>query len=397
MVRVGHRFTRGLKRMLSDKMSKIHHPVLKRTSLIVALSCVTFSAAQAGFQWVPPAAPEQQPEQQPAQQQAAPPGGPAPVEQMTLGPPTPQNGSMIDRHSPASPVIKSKTLAPPAIMDPDSMKTQHGEELSGASHHQMGIQQQQAPAKDAGGSLSINPFPLGKTPTPKMQQASADPQQSPAMQAPAQSAHYEEPAHYKEVVGFGSDMPLALALRQVVPPQYSFSFGEGVNPGYRVSWEGGHPWNEVVNDMVAPLHLSMKVRGRTVFIIAGEGQREKPQAVEMQKQSMQKTNRPAETEAKKASPVDSSQSASQPRIWEAAQGDSLKATLEEWTGQANYDLVWDASHDYTLSSNVLINSTFDNAVKVLFAHAIDHKESPAHKLETEDGRLIIMDKDKDAG
>ncbi len=71
---------------------------------------------------------------------------------------------------------------------------------------------------------------------------------------------------FAEIAGFGSDMPLALALRQIVPPEYGFSFGDGVNPGYRVSWNGGRPWNEVVSEMLAPLNLSAEVLGKVVVI-----------------------------------------------------------------------------------------------------------------------------------
>lgn len=71
---------------------------------------------------------------------------------------------------------------------------------------------------------------------------------------------------FETVSGFGSDMPLALALRQVVPPSYAFSFGDGVNPGYRVSWNGGKPWNEVIHDMIAPLNLVGFVRGNKLYI-----------------------------------------------------------------------------------------------------------------------------------
>lgn len=74
------------------------------------------------------------------------------------------------------------------------------------------------------------------------------------------------------VQGFGSDMPLALALRQVVPPSYAFSFGDDVNAGYRVSWDGGKPWNQVVNDMIAPLGLVAVIRGKQVIISKGNGQ-----------------------------------------------------------------------------------------------------------------------------
>ena len=78
-----------------------------------------------------------------------------------------------------------------------------------------------------------------------------------------------EQEKYEIIEGFGSDIPLALAMRQVIPAQYSFSFGEGVNAGRSVSWNGGEPWNIVLQEMVNPLGLGAKVMGNTVQLSQG--------------------------------------------------------------------------------------------------------------------------------
>ena len=90
---------------------------------------------------------------------------------------------------------------------------------------------------------------------------------------PSQSASSSD---FAVVEGFGSDVPLALALRQVAPPSYAFSFGNGINPGYRVSWSGGRPWNEIVGDMVAPLGYGVRITKKTVLIYT-PGQASAPQ------------------------------------------------------------------------------------------------------------------------
>lgn len=71
---------------------------------------------------------------------------------------------------------------------------------------------------------------------------------------------------YAEAVGFGRDLPLALALSQVVPPQYALSFNTGVDAGSSVSWEGGKPWNQVLTNMLQPLGLKAHISGKTVVI-----------------------------------------------------------------------------------------------------------------------------------
>jgi hypothetical protein len=71
---------------------------------------------------------------------------------------------------------------------------------------------------------------------------------------------------FAEAVGFGRDLPLALALSQLVPPDYSYSFAQNVDAGTNVSWQGGKPWDEVLNDMLSPSGLRAEIRGRDVMI-----------------------------------------------------------------------------------------------------------------------------------
>jgi len=97
------------------------------------------------------------------------------------------------------------------------------------------------------------PIPLGSTQSNQASHAPA---------AQSQSAQSE----YEVIAGFGSDLPIAFALSQIVPADYSYSFGDGVNPGLRVSWNGGKPWDQVVSEMVAPLNLAAQVNGQSVLI-----------------------------------------------------------------------------------------------------------------------------------
>ncbi len=70
---------------------------------------------------------------------------------------------------------------------------------------------------------------------------------------------WNEVETFDVIEGFGTDMPLALALRQIVPVKYAFSFGKSVNPGEVVSWKGGKPWNIVLEDALAPLNIAYDI------------------------------------------------------------------------------------------------------------------------------------------
>jgi hypothetical protein len=59
--------------------------------------------------------------------------------------------------------------------------------------------------------------------------------------------------------GFGNNVPLAFACRQIVPPAVKVTYGPDVNPAATVTWKGGDTWNHVLRDTVTPLgfHLQM--------------------------------------------------------------------------------------------------------------------------------------------
>ncbi|MCK6417688.1 MAG: hypothetical protein L6Q57_01965 [Alphaproteobacteria bacterium] len=107
------------------------------------------------------------------------------------------------------------------------------------------------------------------TPPPVAQPAAPLYATPPISLPPPASIVPSSPDTDRVVAGFGADMPLALALRDVVPPQYAYSFAPGVNPGLRVSWQGGQAWPLVVDQMIAPLGLRSRVYGRTVVIEPG--------------------------------------------------------------------------------------------------------------------------------
>lgn len=61
------------------------------------------------------------------------------------------------------------------------------------------------------------------------------------------------------VQGFGRQVPLALALQQIVPPSYRYSFDHGVDPGMRVSWTGGKPWKAIITDLARENDLNVDI------------------------------------------------------------------------------------------------------------------------------------------
>jgi len=76
-------------------------------------------------------------------------------------------------------------------------------------------------------------------------------------------------AAFAEVVGFGKELPLALALSQIVPPEYKYSFDANADAGAIVSWQGGKPWNQILDDMLNETGMTASIQGRQVMIRSG--------------------------------------------------------------------------------------------------------------------------------
>ena len=66
--------------------------------------------------------------------------------------------------------------------------------------------------------------------------------------------------------GFGNEVPLAFATRQIVPGRVRVTFGPGVDQAALVDWRGGRPWVETLQSAVRPLGFRVAVRGTFVSI-----------------------------------------------------------------------------------------------------------------------------------
>lgn len=95
--------------------------------------------------------------------------------------------------------------------------------------------------------------------------------------------------------GFGTDIPLALALGQIVPGEFAYSFASNVNPGLKISWDGGKPWNDVLNEALKPHSLRADIIGTVVMVrngTAGESTDYVPVPLEQDHSTLSITPRP---------------------------------------------------------------------------------------------------------
>lgn len=66
--------------------------------------------------------------------------------------------------------------------------------------------------------------------------------------------------------GFGTDVPLSFAARQIVPDGLRVQYGRDIETDAPVSWVGGKPWNRALQDAIRPLGLRMTLVGGVVTI-----------------------------------------------------------------------------------------------------------------------------------
>lgn len=304
---------------------------------------------------------------------------------------------------------------------------------------------------------------------------------------------------YEVVYGFGKDMPLALAMQQIVPQSYATSFAKSVNPGLRVTWEGDRSWDIVLKEMLEPAGLKATIAGDTVSVVSPAdqigGQQGgaiptldvvrpddfntklepasgvevdesidngisplEPVSLQIEGDNSSKTKRmikdpgenPSEqpnlltpeqlgsldstsdiTPAEDAANADantvnaaleegvllaepeikdeqkiSSLSIHQASIdttsgktiitpfskqntippltqtstWKAEKGQSLKKVLYTWSQKANIQIVWEASHDYTLENDLSFGGTAEDAIQALFTASKGEEATPTFRF-----------------
>lgn len=231
---------------------------------------------------------------------------------------------------------------------------------------------------------------------------------------------------YSVAEGFGSDLPLVMAIRQIVPSDYGFVFDDGIDLAAQVSWQGGQPWNMVLQDVLNPLALRAQIQGNVISIVpAHKGGFVENTAVEAVVVSenviengsgvvnasapapilAQAAYVPAKTgnlyqtaileEEFIAGPILAS--ATRPdlhakTVWTAPRNSTLRGILQDWANRAGVELYWASEFDYPVQSAVTINGSFEEAVQVLLRGLSESKPRPLGRLHPNlpDGPAVLL-------
>ena len=232
------------------------------------------SVAYAGFEWLPPS--HMTATSAPVKQ--------APTQSHTMAiPPTPLEpvSSMTPMPSAPAPVVtmeKLETTTVPANIEPASglmidPYPLRAKKLVSMTTQRSTVEQALVEETDV-----LNPLPLGGNMDTGIQAPSArlamtgietDPMALTPMDTgmtPMPVDAQPLPGSLPNAIGFAKDVPLALALSQVIPDDFSHSYMRGVDAGKIVSWDGGKPWNEVLQEMLQPQGLAFQIQDKKVVV-----------------------------------------------------------------------------------------------------------------------------------
>jgi len=203
--------------------------------------------------------------------------------------------------------------------------------------------------------------PAEQTPvdlTPDDAAAASVPQET---AAPVVTASSEEPV----LQGFGKDIALVLALRDIVPAGYALSFSNPADAGKHVSWRGGKVWHDVLNDALAPLGLTHVMAGSAV-IIQPIGMEPAPQPVAAAPAETAEPTPPVMVETKSE--------------WSARPGSTLHEVMESWSKSANVDLQWMTPYDYPINNSFKFVGSYQEAVSNLLGQYGRENPRPRGRL-----------------
>lgn len=84
--------------------------------------------------------------------------------------------------------------------------------------------------------------------------------------AASPAAPVRRPVALPVAKGFGEQVSLRFAARQIVPSDLALAIADNVDATVNVSWQGDRPWNRVLQDVLKPLDLRLTISGKTALI-----------------------------------------------------------------------------------------------------------------------------------
>ena len=149
------------------------------------------------------------------------------------------------------------------------------------------------------------------------------------------------------VEGFANDIPLELALQQIVPQDWVLLFTDDVRKNELVSWHGGMPWAKVLKQLADNNSLNFEIHTTTNRIL-----------IEKDKGSLGSVTF-------KTGVNDSKKFTMESKVWRLERGQYLSQALRDWAQSVGWDVEWSLDKDFIVEQPIQYSGSLINAVKDL--------------------------------
>lgn len=378
-------------------------------ALAFSLPCVSY----ASFGWTPAPASVPAPPPSAAPKKSAPPATMA-------GPLTPEPDSPNTLPVPVG-TVESGSLSPEPAPTPEpapeaGMKTlTHKKTMEAAP-----------PVGPSVSSATTAPQPLEQDSPADVPLPRPEPKEKiePVRSSPLTTSPSKETAPLE---GFGKDLPLVLALRQIVPTEYAYGFASNDLAGIRVDWQGGKSWPLVLSDTLSAAGLRADVTGKAILISKMAGYAPlsaaspassgpvsssplpvpvSPRATLNKKDPLPLTEETpkaaasptpaapaAHAQATRESPApEGVKSMTSESVWTARPGTTLRTVLAGWSRAAKVELDWVTPYDYPIANAFTFTGTFEQAVSSLLGTYSRETPRPRGRLypNLPEGPSVLM-------
>ncbi len=260
--------------------------------------------------------------------------------------------------------------------------------------------------------------PVEKLPPPVVKRT------TPTIPAPYENLNVPRNIDNKVVSGFGNKVPLIIALQQIAPEKYQFSFAGDIDPRLTVSWKGNKPWLQVLNKTLEKKGLTFNVDRDIILIKEAPAKRmlikTAPVKQVMKEIPLQKAQKDYTEKAevlldkqplidekitlkskkpitlrfqqpldlKKDKPLARPFGYKAPKlllpranyVWEAKTKYTLREVLTDWAEREGVELYWSIDYDYRINKYFAFEGNFATAVATLINRFKNERPQPYGQL-----------------
>jgi hypothetical protein len=172
-------------------------------------------------------------------------------------------------------------------------------------------------------------------------------------------------ASAEPVRGFGRDVPMSAAMRQVVPDGWSVSYGVGVDSNQHVNWRGAEDWRQVVDGMATSRGLVVSYEAEQHTVRVTRTGDPVPRVADPSRSArggfVMVPYRAASAQGGEGWQSYGAQAQPAGGTWRAEKDRALRTVLAEWGERAGWQVVWNSGFDYRLEAGASFSGDFIQA------------------------------------